>query len=146
MEIAPFLELHYTSSLVTVSGQPPQPSADESCEFHAPVDLLMFHRHLPERDFSKRTYFEALRAMMTVRGLQEHAVEVPPSVVGSALRRFYSAYSGTGSVYGAVAVSGFSASAYVPTVTYACSNAQGTCDVLSEYQIQMVSGSTVVAK
>lgn len=51
------------------------------------------------------------------------------------MRRIYSAYPGTGSVYAVIARSGISATAYVPSLTYACSALYWTdsCDVLSEF-------------
>jgi hypothetical protein len=51
------------------------------------------------------------------------------------MRRIYSAYPGTGSVYAVIAKSGKSAAAYVPSVTYACSTVYwtDTCNVLREF-------------
>ena len=53
------------------------------------------------------------------------------------MRRIYSAYPGTGSVYSVIAKSGRSAVAYVPSLTYACSTVYwtDTCDVLSELTV-----------
>lgn len=64
-------------------------------------------------------------------------VQVPEPLEGSQMRRIYSAYPGTGSVYSVIAKSGRSAVAYVPSLTYACSTVYwtDTCDVLSELTI-----------
>lgn len=64
-------------------------------------------------------------------------VQVLEPLEGSQMRRIYSAYPGTGSVYSVIAKSGKSAVAYVPSLTYACSTVYwtDTCDVLSELTI-----------
>jgi len=64
-------------------------------------------------------------------------VQVPEPLEGSQMRRIYSAYPGTGSVYSVIAKSGGSAVAYVPSLTYACSTVYwtDTCDVLSELTV-----------
>jgi len=64
-------------------------------------------------------------------------VQVPEPMEGSQMRRIYSAYPGTGSVYSVIAKSGRSAVAYVPSFTYACSTVYwtDTCDVLSELTV-----------
>lgn len=51
------------------------------------------------------------------------------------MRRIYSAYTGTGSVYAAVATHGNYSSAYIPIFTYACSPLlyPETCQVLSMF-------------
>jgi hypothetical protein len=64
-----------------------------------------------------------------------HNIQVPEPMEGSLMRRIYSAYPGTGSVYAVIAKSGTLASAYVPAVSYACSTVYWTdsCVVLSEF-------------
>jgi hypothetical protein len=62
-------------------------------------------------------------------------VQVSEPLEGSQMRRIYSAYPGTGSVYTVIAKHGTSATAYVPSITYACSIVYwtDTCVVLSEF-------------
>lgn len=64
-------------------------------------------------------------------------VQVPEPLEGSQMRRIYSAYPGTGSVYSVIAKSGRSAVAYAPSLTYACSTVYwtDTCEVLSEFTV-----------
>lgn len=64
-------------------------------------------------------------------------IQVPEPLEGSQMRRVYSAYPGTGSVYSVIAKSGRSSVAYVPSLTYACSTIYwtDTCDVLSELTV-----------
>jgi hypothetical protein len=61
-------------------------------------------------------------------------VQVSEPLEGSQMRRIYSAYPGTGSVYTVIAKHGTATAAYVPSLTYACSTVYwtDTCDVLSE--------------
>ncbi|XP_049766035.1 transmembrane 7 superfamily member 3-like [Schistocerca cancellata] len=133
VEIAPYLRITETEAVIIVDGQPPGVSTlPSSCEFSPPSEVLMYHMYLPEMDFSRETYFRALRAMMTVQGIKDHGLVIEPSLIGSSLRRTYNAYRGTGTVYGAIATSGFSGSAYVPAITYGCSGeiAIDSCEVL----------------
>lgn len=134
VEIAPYLRITEKEAVIIVDSQPPgistQPS---SCEFSPPSEVLMYHMYLPEMDFSRETYFRALRAMMTVQDIKDHGVLIEPSLIGSSLRRTYNAYRGTGTVYGAIATSGFSGSAYVPAITYGCNGERAidSCEVLT---------------
>ncbi|XP_049937864.1 transmembrane 7 superfamily member 3-like isoform X2 [Schistocerca serialis cubense] len=133
VEIAPYLRITETEAVIIVDSQPPGVSTlPSSCEFSPPSEVLMYHMYLPEMDFSRETYFRALRAMMTVQGIKDHGLLIEPSLIGSSLRRTYNAYRGTGTVYGAIATSGFSGSAYVPAITYGCSGeiAIDSCEVL----------------
>lgn len=137
VETAPYLITTFTESVIRVDSQPasapvPRRKPALPCESQ-PVKHDMYHMYLPERDFSSETYFDALLKMMTVEDIQLNGRKVPEPLEGSQMRRIYSAYPGTGSVYSVIAKSGGSAVAYVPSLTYACSTVYwtDTCDVLN---------------
>jgi len=81
--------------------------------------------------------FELISTPSTINVTLMFIVQVPEPLEGSQMRRIYSAYPGTGSVYSVIAKSGMSAVAYVPSLTYACSTVYwtDTCDVLSELTV-----------
>lgn len=65
--------------------------------------------------------------------------QAPVPVYGSTMRRLYSLYTGTGSVYVVLAQSLTGVSAYVPAVSYGCSAVFFTdsCSVLCKYFINI---------
>ncbi|PSN33848.1 hypothetical protein C0J52_24247 [Blattella germanica] len=136
IETAPYLILDFTESTVSVNSQPasaPVPrNKSPHCETQV-VEYEMYHMYLEERDFTSLTYFDALQKMMTVHDIQLYGRKVPESSEGPKMRRIYSAYPGTGSVYAIIAKSGTTASAYVPALTYSCNIAywSDTCEVLN---------------
>ncbi|XP_069679449.1 transmembrane 7 superfamily member 3-like [Periplaneta americana] len=137
VKTAPYQIMRFTNAMVIVDSQPaspPQPydKPAQPCEAHL-VNHEMYHMYLPERDFTDETYFNALLKMMTVEDIQINGRKVPEPMEGSPMRRSYSAYPGTGSVYGIVAKYGKTAAAYVPAFTYACNTVYWTdsCDVLN---------------
>lgn len=81
--------------------------------------------------------FELISTMSKINVTLMFNVQVPEPLEGSQMRRIYSAYPGTGSVYSVTAKSGNSTVAYVPSLTYACSTVYwtDTCDVLSELTV-----------
>jgi len=81
--------------------------------------------------------FELISTLSKINVTLMFFVQVPEPLEGSQMRRIYSAYPGTGSVYSVIAKSGRSAVAYVPSLTYACSTVYwtDTCDVLSELTV-----------
>ncbi|KAJ9588268.1 hypothetical protein L9F63_018356 [Diploptera punctata] len=132
VEIAPYLILDFTDSMVLVNSQPASAPLARDCESQK-VEYEMYHMYIDERDFSQNSYFDALLKMMSVKDIQLHGKKVEQPVEGSGMRRRFSAYPGTGSVYALIARSGTSASAYVPTLTYSCNTVywSETCDVLN---------------
>ncbi|KAG8221861.1 hypothetical protein J437_LFUL003237 [Ladona fulva] len=138
VETAPYLEISYSRSVVRVDVQAPSPPEDsiETCSFMS-VNVEMYHAYLPERDYSSETYFATIQEMLTVNRIRKHAHQVRETVEGPKMRRIFSAYPGTGSVYAVIATyEGMNDnyySAYIPAVTYACSTMSwaDSCEVLT---------------
>ncbi|XP_015518773.2 transmembrane 7 superfamily member 3 isoform X1 [Neodiprion lecontei] len=136
-EIAPYQKLTISESSVKVAMQQAASPKFEGlrvpCERNG-VLHEMYMMFLPEQDFSSVTYFDAVRAVLTVEGIRENGRKIPSSTSGSKMRRTYSAYPGTGSLYAAIAIiDNDTAAAYVPAFTYACSPLYwtDTCQVLT---------------
>ncbi|XP_048512047.1 transmembrane 7 superfamily member 3-like isoform X3 [Athalia rosae] len=135
-EIAPYHKLTVTDSTVKVDIQPGASPKSKGipvpCEANA-VQHEMYRLFLPEQDFTSSTYFSSIVDVLTVQGIRANSRKIPSSATGSKMRRVYSAYPGTGSVYAALAITGNNTAAYVPAFTYACSpsNWMDTCQVLN---------------
>ncbi|XP_066998732.2 transmembrane 7 superfamily member 3 isoform X2 [Anabrus simplex] len=146
VETAPYLQLRLSRSLITVDAQLASlPSLSLACDdYSSLIHLEIYHMYLPERDFTPESYYDAIRKMSTVDSIRSNGKLVAAPERGSTLRRTFSAYPGTGSVYGVIAVSGYSASAYVPAFTYACGSKyipdEDMCEILTLDVFSFFSG------
>ncbi|KAK1121870.1 hypothetical protein K0M31_010180 [Melipona bicolor] len=121
-EIAPYTMVQTGDAMITVDVQPasvPFNSVQPSCEKDV-VPVEMYHMFLTGWDFSVDSYFTAIISMLTVMDIEENGMQVTSSNVFSPMRRVFSAYTGIGSVYVAVATYGNYSAAYVPAFSYAC--------------------------
>ena len=79
VEVAPYLILDFTDSMVLVNSQPasaPVPrDKSPNCESQI-VEYEMYHLYTEERDFSEKTYFDTLLKMMTVKDIEENGRKV----------------------------------------------------------------------
>ncbi|XP_034244504.1 transmembrane 7 superfamily member 3-like isoform X2 [Thrips palmi] len=131
VETAPYLKVGYNNAMIQVDFQPAQyPGA--SCTSEA-VTHDVYHMFMYEREFSEEAYFLAIQDMLIPSGAIANGLLAPVPVYGSVMRRLFSLYAGTGSVYVVVAQTLTGASAYVPAVTYGCSSVyfSDSCTVLS---------------
>lgn len=131
IETAPYLKVRYNEAMVEVKAQPGQyPGA--SCTRDI-VTHDVYRMYMPARDFTEETYFSAIQAMLTYEDILTNGTLAPLPISGSLMRRLYSLYAGTGSVYAVVAQSLQGTSAYVPAVSYGCSAIYFTdsCTVLT---------------
>ncbi|XP_011867631.1 PREDICTED: transmembrane 7 superfamily member 3-like [Vollenhovia emeryi] len=137
VEVAPYQKLRAENEMIIVDTQPASVSAPNgspvACEKSA-VQYKMYRLYLPRRDFTPDTYFDAIASMLTTQDIARNGDEIPEGALTSSMRRIYSAYTGTGSVYAAVATYENYSSAYVPTFTYACSPLlyPESCQVLND--------------
>ncbi|XP_071452643.1 transmembrane 7 superfamily member 3-like [Hetaerina americana] len=138
IETSPFLGISYDKAVVRVDVQPASPGANswETCDFSS-VKLEIYHSYFPERDYTASTYFNEIRKMLTVDRIRKNGVKVNEPLEGATMRRVFGAYTGTGAVYGIIAVYEEDGiryeSAYVPSGTYACSAVlwADSCQVLT---------------
>lgn len=131
VEVAPFLKVSYNSAMIQVDFQPAQlPGA--SCANEV-VTHDVYHMFMWEREFSEESYFLAIQDMLIPNTIIANGLLAPIPIFGSIMRRLFSLYAGTGSVYVVVAQSLSGVSAYVPAVTYGCSSVyfSDSCSVLS---------------
>lgn len=80
MEVAPWLRVsHDNKSVVTVEHElaslPPNRGTPFGCETES-LNYEVFHYYLTQRDFTEESFFEAIRLLRTVKGVQEHGREV----------------------------------------------------------------------
>ncbi len=79
MEVSPWLRLSYNQNLVSVEHElaslPPSRGTAFGCETES-LEYEIFHYYLTQRDFSQESFFEAIRLLRTVTGVQEHGREV----------------------------------------------------------------------
>lgn len=113
---APYQVLTYDDYMIQLDAAP---ALDFSCDISYP-HLDMYRMYLSEGNSDMNAYFDAIKKMMTVDGIKKYGRKVSDTVHQKFLRRYYSAYPGTGSVYAIIATSGNATSAYVPAATYAC--------------------------
>lgn len=131
VEIAPFLKVSYSDAMVEVTAQPAV-LPGRSCALDM-VSYDVYRLYIPEKDFSAEAYFLSIQSMLTPNDIISYGSVSPVPTYGSIMRRLYSLYAGTGSVYVVLAHSLSGSSAYVPAVTYGCSAIYFTdsCSVLS---------------
>lgn len=131
VETAPYLQVKHTAAVVTVEFQPAAPYG--TCNLPI-LSYEVYHMYMPEKDYSIETYFDSLKKMMTADRIKENGRKVAASLIGPEMRRVFSAYRGTGSVFGVIARIGpTSYSVYIPAQSYACSTIHYTdnCQVLT---------------
>ncbi|XP_015115944.1 transmembrane 7 superfamily member 3 isoform X2 [Diachasma alloeum] len=124
IETSPFLRTSVGNSMIMVDAQPASsigPNGNQlPCEKNF-VTYETYRLYIPERDFTSETYFATMSRMLTVDNIIKFGKRVPPAVSTSQMRRVFSAYPGTGSVYAMIARYKNSSVAYVPAFSYACS-------------------------
>ncbi|XP_048262569.1 transmembrane 7 superfamily member 3 isoform X2 [Bombus terrestris] len=134
-EIAPYAKVQILDAMVIVDFQPASVPWNDSvkltCEKN-PVKVEMYQIFLNEQDFSINSYFVAITSMLTVTDIKNNGVKVANPVIFSPMRRMFSAYTGVGSIYVALATYGNYSAAYVPSFSYACHPTidPASCDVL----------------
>ncbi|KAG5316654.1 TM7S3 protein, partial [Acromyrmex insinuator] len=124
IKVSPYQKLHAENGMILVDTQPASilfsNGSSISCE-KSPIQHRMYRLYLPRQDFTSDTYFDAITRMLTVQDIVRNGDEIPAGTLTSSMRRIYSAYTGTGSVYATVAIYENYSSAYIPIFTYACS-------------------------
>lgn len=132
--IAPFLKLSVSNAMVSVEGAPASLSEFfNDCDMN-PLAYIMFYKYLPERDFSEDTYFESIRSMLTYPRILNSSYVAPEPISGPVLRRVFSKYSGTGTVFSFIAFNKYgNVAVYTPAFTYACDSGfdPGPCELIS---------------
>lgn len=137
VETAPYLHVKYTAAMVTVDFQPAAIPMGWIYGITCTLPTIyyeVYHMYMPEKDHSIETYFDSIKKMMTVDRIRENGRKVAAALTGPEMRRVFSAYRGTGSVFGVIANNGpRSYSAYVPAQSYSCSTVHYTdgCQVLT---------------
>ncbi|KAF4531653.1 hypothetical protein B566_EDAN006584 [Ephemera danica] len=139
VEVAPYLEVQYTTSLVKMKSQLASPPAPLTCSSTGLLEYEVYHLFLLERDFESPAYFKGLRSMLTVDRIKANGRKVPQPLGLPDIQRVFSAYPGTGSVFAVIVnfksftSNTVTAAAYVPSLTYACSTSYwtDTCEVLT---------------
>ncbi|XP_051172439.1 transmembrane 7 superfamily member 3-like [Leptopilina boulardi] len=124
MEISPFQKVFVTNSMIFVDAQAssaPIKKQNISCDKNL-IEHDAYHFFLPGQDFTSETYFSAIKKLLTPENIMRNGVKIPKSLIGSSMRRVYSAYPGVGSVYAMVATYKNQSAAYVPSFTYGCSS------------------------
>ncbi|XP_026666998.1 transmembrane 7 superfamily member 3-like isoform X2 [Ceratina calcarata] len=150
-EIAPYARVQTLPELVVVDVQPPsmplQSIALSKCgNTTNPVSVEIYQMFLTEQDFSSLGYFSAISSMLTVQDIKTNGIEVASASVMSPMRRVFSAYTGVGSVYVAVAKYGENYAAYVPAFSYACHPVVDpeSCTILSGFFPQFICASCLL--
>lgn len=141
--ISPYIKTSYNKDYVLVDAAAARDLSDTDCNFLEKAVVYFYQMYLPERDFDADTYFDGLKNMMTMDGIDDFGEYLPQN--GDRMRRMMSAYPGTGVVYVAVAISTENTSAYsvyVPTYSYACSAlVEGGCELLDDFLSQVLCAS-----
>ncbi|KAJ8676594.1 hypothetical protein QAD02_012381 [Eretmocerus hayati] len=123
VEKSPFQKVMYDEATITVDAQPASipriGNIQPLCENY-PLQHKAYRMYMPEQDSSNETYFLSIASMLTVQDMKKNGDFVPVPVFGSPMRRVYSAYPGTGSVFGMLTYFSNTSSAYVPIVSYGC--------------------------
>ncbi|XP_011166812.2 transmembrane 7 superfamily member 3 [Solenopsis invicta] len=137
IEVSPYQKLHTENGMIIVDTQPASILAPNGssvpCE-KSSLQYKMYRLYLPRQDFTLDTYFNAIASMLTAQDIARNGDEIPAGSHTSNMRRIYSAFTGTGSVYAAVATYRNYSSAYIPIFTYACNPLlyPESCQVLND--------------
>lgn len=81
MEVSPWLKVYYNHSMVTVEHEPASLPPSRNTAFGCETESLhydIFHYYMTQRDFTQESFFEAIRLLRTVPGIQQHGREVGP--------------------------------------------------------------------
>ncbi|XP_075234158.1 transmembrane 7 superfamily member 3-like [Lycorma delicatula] len=160
-EIAPYLKLNVTNSVITVNSQPGlMPGrvmfGNSDCQIppHTLLNYEFYHLYLPEKDFSEETYFNSVKSMIGVHRILENGKKVASTLEGPVNKKIFSNYVGTGSVI-AVLIHAIvtnpqdiiirnnhfiTSAAYVPALTYGCSPLHFTysCEIFSSSYSELI--------
>ncbi|XP_076249081.1 transmembrane 7 superfamily member 3 [Calliopsis andreniformis] len=135
-EIAPYANVFLKNVMVVVDVQPSSVPLSHNvkpvCDKN-PVEHEIYQMYLSEQDFSLESYFVGIVNMLTVDDIKQNGRKILNSDLFSSMRRVFSAYTGIGSVYVAVATYNDYSAAYVPGFSYACSPVlyPESCDILT---------------
>ncbi|KAF5274292.1 hypothetical protein FQR65_LT04410 [Abscondita terminalis] len=113
---APYQIVTYDDNMVKVDASP---AKGKSCDITALPRLDMYHLYLEEQTLDNSSYFYGIENLLTVKNIKKYGTKVD-SVKHLPLRRYYSAYRGTGSIFAIIATNANGSSAYIPAVSYAC--------------------------
>ncbi|CAH2087930.1 unnamed protein product [Euphydryas editha] len=140
---SPYLQTSYNKDYVLVDAAAARDPSDAFCNNIDKALVFFYQMYLPERNFDADTYFDGIKNMMTMDGIENFGEYLPEN--GDRMRRMMSAYPGTGAVYVAVAISTQNTSAYsvyVPTYSYACSPlVESGCELLDDFLSQLLCAS-----
>ena len=80
MEVAPWLRVSYHNKTVVsveheLASLPPSRGTAFGCHTEA-LSYEVFHYYLAQRDFTEESFFEAIRLLRSVNGVQQHGREV----------------------------------------------------------------------
>ncbi|XP_053976872.1 transmembrane 7 superfamily member 3-like [Hylaeus volcanicus] len=136
-KIAPYAKVVADDTTVVVDVQPASipfnNTAQPICEKNK-VELEIYQMFLSEQDFTIDSYFIGITNMLTVEDIIQNGRKISGSQALTPMRRVFNAYTGTGSVYAAVAKYGNYSASYVPGFSYACSPLlyPESCQLLTE--------------
>ncbi|XP_073999353.1 transmembrane 7 superfamily member 3-like [Rhodnius prolixus] len=120
-EMAPYLDINYTDSIISVNGGPSSYNSTTYCNKTSGVKYTFYHTFVPEWDFTEETYFTSILNMMTYDSVIYRSLVALEAPTGPILQRLFSSYPGIGRVFTIVATAPSGAvSVYVPTFTYSC--------------------------
>lgn len=138
--VSPFFQTTYTSSLVQADFAPASPPfilflpSTDRCNPEFPIKHTLYYRYNSEKDFTKKSYFNSIKSMLTVGHILKNGFVAVEKLTTSPMRRIFAAYPGTGITL--VVVSSYlnHTSVYVPSFTYACNalNETNMCPVLGK--------------
>lgn len=121
--IAPYLKVENTPTIIKVDAQPASLQNGAS-----KIKYQVYHRFLPERDYSEAVYFEGIRTLMKQSTIDAFGREVPSPWNGPELRRYFNSYQGLGHVFTVVASWKNQSAVYVPAVSYGCNLTSSICE------------------
>ncbi|XP_066592792.1 transmembrane 7 superfamily member 3-like [Prorops nasuta] len=122
-EIAPYQKVTLGNGAIIVDAQPassPLTNQDHNSCQNLSIQYDAYRMYLPEGDWSIDTYFNSIKKMLVFDDVINNAQKISASTLYSPMRRIYSAYFETGSVYVMIATQNKYSSLYVSTVSYGC--------------------------
>ncbi|CAG9782564.1 unnamed protein product [Diatraea saccharalis] len=135
MPISPFMRTTYFKNYIFVDAAPARYYKDPDCLNITNVHVEFYLMYLPEKRYDAETYYNGIRNMMSLEKIIKNSYAIPKT--SWTMRRMLSAYSGTGTVYVAVAKDISKPeyySVYVPTHNYACTSPDddNDCEILED--------------
>ncbi|RVE53028.1 hypothetical protein evm_002326 [Chilo suppressalis] len=146
--VSPFMRTSYHTDYIFIDAAPARYYNDIQCLKYNVVNVEFYVMYLPARSYDEDTYFNGIKDMMSKESIIQNGYNIPKSYWP--MRRMLSAFTGTGTIFAAVATDVENPeyySVYIPTHNYSCMSTpdEDGCEILEDDLSKFVCATLLFA-